>query len=250
MLFAVAGFGALVGAVLGLVGAGGAIIAVPALVTVLGIPVAHAMTTSLVMAATSSIAAVLPRLRRDVHWPLAAVVAAVGVPSAFAGTAVNGLLPQPVLLIAFAVLMVAAAILLLRPRIEQPDGGARPRRWVLRGIAVGLVVGFLTGLLGVGGGFVIVPALLLLLRLSMPMAIGTSLVITIANSAAGVLAHASAGAVGWETTVAFAAPAFVASLVTARFATRLSADALRISFAVVVLLVAVLTLTQGIIALL
>lgn len=249
MLFAVAGFGALVGAVLGLVGAGGAIIAVPALVTVLGIPVAHAMTTSLVMAATSSIAAVLPRLRRDVHWPLAAVVAAVGVPSAFAGTAVNGLLPQPVLLIAFAVLMVAAAILLLRPRIEQPDG-ARPRRWVLRGIAVGLVVGFLTGLLGVGGGFVIVPALLLLLRLSMPMAIGTSLVITIANSAAGVLAHASAGAVDWETTIAFAAPAFVASLVTARFATRLSADALRISFAVVVLLVAVLTLTQGIIALL
>jgi len=75
------GFGFLVGAVLGLVGAGGAIIAVPALVYVLGVPVSEAMSTSLVMAASSSVAAVVPRLRGGVDWRVAAAVGTAGIPA-------------------------------------------------------------------------------------------------------------------------------------------------------------------------
>ncbi|MFP3466893.1 sulfite exporter TauE/SafE family protein [Leifsonia sp. SIMBA_070] len=246
MLLAVAAFGLLVGAVLGLVGAGGAIIAVPALVYVVGVPVAEAMSTSLVMAASSSVAAVLPRLRHGINWRIATTVGVVGIPAAFLGTAVNAALPQPVVLLGFATLMIVAGIQMLRPRPSA--SGERPpgRGWVWRAVLVGLAVGLLTGLLGVGGGFVIVPALVLLLRMPIGAAIGTSLIITIVNSIAGVIAHAGVGSVDWQITVAFAAPAFLASLIAARFATRLSGRMLQVAFAVLVLAIALLTIVRTI----
>jgi hypothetical protein len=246
MLVGVIGFGLLVGAVLGLVGAGGAIIAVPALVYVLGVPVTEAMSTSLVMAASSSVAAVLPRLRHGIDWRIAVTVGVVGIPAAFAGTAVNAALPQHVVLLAFAALMIVAGIQMLRPRPDTDGSRRGGRGWVWRALLVGVAVGFLTGLLGVGGGFVIVPALVLLLQLPIGAAIGTSLVITIVNSIAGVVAHAGAGSIDWATTVAFAAPAFVASLIAARFATKISGRALQVAFALLVLAIAVLTIIRTI----
>ena len=238
------GFGLLVGAVLGLVGAGGAIIAVPALVYVLGVPVTEAMSTSLVMAASSSVAAVIPRLRGSVDWRVAAAVGTAGIPAAFAGTAVNQLLPQHVVLLAFALLMVVAGIQMLRPRPQVQELPERRPRWVFHAVLVGLGAGFLTGLLGVGGGFVIVPALVLLLYLPIGTAIGTSLLITIVNSIAGFMAHASSGSVNWTTTLAFAIPAFIASLVAARFATKITGRALQRTFAVLVLVVAAITIVR------
>ena len=90
----------------------------------------------------------------------------------------------------------------------------------------------------------IVPALVLLLNLPIAAAIGTSLVITIVNSIAGVAAHAGSGFVDWPLTIAFAAPAFAASLVAARFAARISGKALQRVFAVLVLAIAVLTIVR------
>lgn len=246
MLIGVAAFGLLVGAVLGLVGAGGAIIAVPALVYVLGVPVTEAMSTSLVMAASSSVAAVLPRLKHGINWRIAVTVGVVGIPAAFVGTAVNAALPQHVVLLAFAALMIAAGIQMLRPRPEATHDQLSGRGWIWRALLVGVGVGFLTGLLGVGGGFVIVPALVLLLGLPISAAIGTSLIITIVNSIAGVAAHAGTGSVDWQITIAFAAPAFVASLIAARFATGISGRTLQIAFAVLVLAIAVLTIIRTI----
>ena len=107
-----------------------------------------------------------------------------------------------------------------------------------------LVAGFLTGLLGVGGGFVIVLALVLLLCIPIGTAIGTSLLITIVNSIAGFLAHASSGSITWTTTLAFAIPAFVASIVAAHFATRITGRALQRTFAVHVLVVAAITIVR------
>uniref|UniRef100_UPI003570C602 sulfite exporter TauE/SafE family protein n=1 Tax=Curtobacterium ammoniigenes TaxID=395387 RepID=UPI003570C602 len=214
----------------------------------LAVPVSEAMSTSLVMAASSSVAAVLPRLRHGIDWRIALAVGAAGIPAAFVGTAVNSMLPQRIILLAFGLLMIAAAIQMLRPRPDTRGHAERHRLWIVRAVGVGLGVGFLTGLLGVGGGFVIVPALVLLLAMPITAAIGTSLIITAANSISGVIAHAGAGVVHWGLTLAFAVPAVLASLVAARFATRISGKTLQIAFAVVVLVVAVITIVRTLLA--
>ncbi|MET3141320.1 UNVERIFIED_ORG: putative membrane protein YfcA [Arthrobacter sp. UYEF2] len=99
-------------------------------------------------------------------------------------------------------------------------------------------MGFLTGLLGVGGGFLITPALTLFLGLRMKQAVGTSLAIIVVNSAAGFSAHAAGFTVNWPTVLAFAVPAILGSLAAARFARRLKDSHIRISFAVLIFIVA------------
>jgi uncharacterized membrane protein YfcA len=113
-----------------------------------------------------------------------------------------------------------------------------------------LGVGLLTGLLGVGGGFVIVPVLTLLLRMPMKRAIGTSLVIIVINSLAAAIAHFSIGGLDIPLTLAFTIPAMITSLVAARFAARLPARALQISFAILVLCIAAVTVTTTVVHLL
>ncbi|MGO2005101.1 TSUP family transporter, partial [Arthrobacter rhombi] len=103
-------FGLIVGGLLGLVGGGGSILAVPALVYGVGMPLSAAIPSSLVVVGASSTMAVLPRIRRDVDWRLALIIGATGGATAFAGTAVNQLLDQQVLLIVFAAIMVLAGI--------------------------------------------------------------------------------------------------------------------------------------------
>ncbi|WP_454132305.1 sulfite exporter TauE/SafE family protein [Microbacterium lacticum] len=242
MIFVVIALGLIVGAILGLVGAGGGIIAVPALVGIVGVPVADAMATSLVMAVASASTAVLPRLRGGIDWPVAAAVGLAGVPAALAGTALNTLLPQPALMITFGLLMVAAGIRMLLPLAARDENPERHRWWLVRAALIGLGVGLLTGLLGVGGGFVIVPALTLLLRMPMKRAIGTSLVIIVINSLAAAIAHFGVGGLDVPLTLAFTIPAMVASLVAARFAVRLPGRALQLGFAILVLCIAVVTM--------
>ncbi|WEF21369.1 MULTISPECIES: sulfite exporter TauE/SafE family protein [Microbacterium] len=249
MIFLVIALGVVVGAVMGLVGAGGGIISVPALVGLVGVPVADAMTASLVMAIASASTAVVPRLRGGVDWPVAAAVSAAGIPAALVGTAVNALLPQSLLLIGFGALMLVAGVRMLRPIPDNASQGERQPRWLIHAILIGLGVGMLTGLLGVGGGFVIVPALALLLHLPMKLAIGTSLVVTVANSLAGAAAHASIGGIDVPLTVAFTIPAMIASLLGARLAAKLPGKGLQIGFAVLVLVIAVVTLVTTIIPL-
>jgi uncharacterized membrane protein YfcA len=250
VIIVVVALGLIVGAILGLVGAGGGIIAVPALVGIVGVPVADAMATSLVMTVASASTAVLPRLRGGIDWPVAAAVGLAGIPAALAGTALNTLLPQSALLIAFGLLMVAAGIRMLRPLDAPTDNPERHRWWLLRATLIGLGVGLLTGLLGVGGGFVIVPVLTLLLRMPMKRAIGTSLVIIVINSLAAAIAHFSIGGLDIPLTLAFTIPAMITSLVAARFAARLPARALQISFAILVLCIAAVTVTTTVVHLL
>lgn len=235
--------GLLVGAILGLVGAGGSIIAVPALVYGTGLSPREAIPASLIIVGLSSIVAVLPRLRRGVDWTSAATVGAAGIPAAWLGAAVGRLLDADALLLAFAVLMVAAGVRML-------VGGRRPvapRRpallgiRIVRGIAVGLGVGLLTGMLGIGGGFIIIPALTLLLGLGMATAVGTSLVIIVVNALAGLSATAGSLGDNWPVVAVFAAAAIIASFVAARFAGRLPDNLVKTVFAILILLVAAFT---------
>lgn len=236
---------------LGLLGGGGSILAVPALVYGSGLPLAAAVPTSLLVVGLSSITAVLPRLRQ-VQWRLAAVIGGAGALAAFAGAAVNRLLNPRVVLIGFAVLMIAAGIRMLRDNHDEqggacalPTGGVNWRRCLPRSIPVGLAVGFLTGLFGVGGGFLIIPALVLTLGLPMTTAAPTSLAIVVLNSAFGFLAHAGDAAVDDRLAAVFAGTAIAGSLAAARIAARLPAARLRRCFAYLVLATAVFVIAQA-----
>ncbi|MDD7942687.1 sulfite exporter TauE/SafE family protein [Actinomycetospora lutea] len=241
-------FGAVIGALLGLVGGGGGILAVPALVYGLGFPFTAAVPASLIVIGLASAVAVAPRARREVNWRLATIVGAAGIPTALLGGVVNHRLDQAVLLLIFAGIMILAAARMLRSTDETggvcdlPDGGVAWRRCLPRAIITGLVVGFLTGLLGVGGGFLLVPALIIALGLRTPIAVATSLAIIVINSAAGLVPYLASGhvAVGmnWPVIAVFALAAIVVSLPAGRLARRIPAAVLRRGFAVLVLLVA------------
>ena len=237
--------GLVIGLVLGLLGAGGSILAVPALVYAAGQPLASAIPTSLVVVGVSAAAAAIPRLRAGtVRWPVALVFGAAGVPAAFAGAALGRLMPPRFLLLGFAVLMAAVAIAMLR---EPADGGQAACRtsggrvnWracLPKALAAGAVVGVLTGFFGVGGGFLIVPALTVLLGLDAAEAVATSLVIIVLNSAAGLAAHAGAP-LDWTTTAIFGGAAILTALAGGRLAHRLPADTIRRGFAYLVLVIA------------
>lgn len=237
------GLGLLVGVVLGVVGGGGSIIAVPALVYGVGLSPAQAIPTSLLVVGVSSLAALLPRIRGGLNWPVIALVGIAGIPAAWAGAALGTLLDPDVLMLVFAVIMVLAGIRMLSsPRESEGScstGASRSfRSCAPKAVGVGLLVGFLTGLLGVGGGFLITPALTMFLGLRMKQAVGTSLAIIVINSAAGFSAHATGYTVDWATTLAFAIPAIAGSFIAARLARRLRDKHIRISFAVLIFAVA------------
>ena len=172
-----------------------------------------------------------------------ALVGAAGIPAAWAGAAVGKLLDPNILMLAFAVIMVAAGIrMLMKTRETEGSCSTGPHRafrsCAPKAVGVGLLVGFLTGLLGVGGGFLITPALTIFLGLRMKQAVGTSLAIIVINSAAGFSAHAAGYTIDWATTLAFAVPAILGSVLAARFARRLKDKHIRISFAVLIFAVA------------
>lgn len=234
--------GAATGVALGLVGGGGSILAVPALVYGLGMPVAQAVPTSLLIVAATAAAGVIPRLHRgEVRWRVAGVFGAAGIGAAFAGATVNQLVPERALLGTFAALMVVvgATLLLGRPEprgaCEVPGGRIDWRACLPKTLVVGAFVGFLTGLLGVGGGFLVVPALAWLLGLPVPVAIPTSLVILGLNSLAGLAAHLDRLQLDLSVGGVFLAAAALAALIAGRLAGRLPERVLRSGFAALVL---------------
>jgi uncharacterized membrane protein YfcA len=253
-VLAAIGFGLLIGAALGLLGGGGSIFAVPALVYGVGESVQHAVTASLFVVGLSSGIAAVPRARAgQIRWLVAAVFGVAGAGTAFAGTAVNHLLSPRVLLIAFAALMIAVAVRMLWGAVEPrggctaADGKVNWRGCLPKVIAAGAVVGFLTGLFGVGGGFIIVPTIALLLGLEMRLAIGTSLVVIVITSAAGLVAHLQRTSVDWRIALPFAAAAVAAALVAGRFGSRVDSDRLRRWFAWLIMAVAVFVAIEAVV---
>lgn len=237
--------GAVIGVLLGVLGGGGSILAVPALVYVLGVPVGQAIPMSLIVIAAASAVGALPKIRAgQVQWRLAGVFAAAGIPATFVGSAIGRHLPESVLLLGFAAVMVVAGVRMMKDNAETGtackvgDSGINWRRCAPRSIPVGFAVGLLTGLFGVGGGFLIVPALVLLLGVQMPIAIGTSLLIIVANAGAGVLAHVSQDSIDWAATTAFVTTAVAGSLIAGQIGTRLDTRRIQHWFAYLVFTVA------------
>jgi uncharacterized membrane protein YfcA len=243
--------GALIGVLLGLLGGGGSILAVPALVYGIGFGIEEAIPVSLIVVGAASAVGVLPKIRANqVRWRMAGIFAAAGIPATVAGSAISRHLPQAVLLTGFAVIMVAAGIRMLSEQgatgtaCKIDAGQVNWRRCVPRSIGAGLLVGLLTGLFGVGGGFLIIPALVMMLGVEMSTAIGTSLLIIIANSAAGIVSHLQAISVDWGITAAFVAAAMAASLIAGHIGTKIDTFRLRRWFAYLVFAIAAYVLVD------
>ena len=245
--------GAVIGVLLGLLGGGGSILAVPALVYILGLGIGQAIPMSLIVIGVASIFGAVPKvLAHQVQWRLAAIFAAVGIPATFLGTAIGRHLPEAVLLTGFALVMVMAGIRMLQDNGDTGtactvgDAGINWRRCAPRSIPAGFLVGLLTGLFGVGGGFLIIPVLVLMLGVEMPIAIGTSLLIIVANSAAGVVSHLGAPGIDWPITTAFVGTAIVGSLIAGHIGTKLDFHRLQRWFAYLVFAVAAYVLVDTI----
>lgn len=245
MLIAVV-FGLIVGALLGLLGAGGSILTIPALVYGVGMPLHSAIPTSLLVVALSAAAGLIARWRSNViRWPVALVFAVASVPAAFAGTALGRLVPDRWLLVAFAGLMVTVAVRMLTSTTETggacrtSSGAVNWRSCLPKALAAGAVVGVLTGVFGVGGGFIIVPALTMLLGLTATEAVATSLVVITVTALAGLGAHVAAMPdLNYPITIAFAGAAMIAAAVAGRFGHRIPAPTIRRVFAYLILVVA------------
>ncbi len=240
------GLGLLIGLVVGALGGGGSVLTVPALVFALGLTAQAATTASLVIVGiTSGVASVAHARSGGTRWREGGLLAAVGVPASLVGTWLNQLVDEDVLLLCFsAIMLVAAAGMLLRraPEVAAGEGDVIPdgdagRRWLRLALA-GSGIGFLTGFLGVGGGFIIVPALVLALHFPIAVAVGTSLMVIALNAAVALLARAGTGGFAWDVIVPFTAAAVAASFVGKRAADRLPAHRLTQGFAVLLVLVA------------
>jgi uncharacterized membrane protein YfcA len=274
--------GLVIGLSLGALGGGGSILTVPALVYVVGQDARAATTSSLFIVGISALIGALGHTRSGrVRWGVGLVFGVTGIAASFAGTAVNRLVDPNVLLLAFAgLVLVAAAGMFAKSRASaparsdrslvstsgsagdapaaapDPGGDTRlPARRLDLGragkvLGAGLVVGFLTGFFGVGGGFVIVPALTLALGLAMPEAVATSLVVIAINSGAALLARAGTAHFDWAVIVPFTLAAIAGSLTGKKVADRLSARALTRAFAVLLVAVAIYTATSSIVGLL
>ncbi len=268
--------GFLIGLSLGALGGGGSILAVPVLVYVAGESPQAATTTSLIIVGLASLVGMTEHLRAGrVRVREGLLFGIAGVGGSFAGSALNRNLDPDVLLLAFSGLIIIAAWRMVtgcpsctrvgEQKAEQeaaPGVAAGGRRTTLvdAGVALdpltvakyvgaGTVVGFFTGLFGVGGGFVIVPALTLLLAFPMPQAVGTSLLIISINCAWALVARAGHAEIDWSVTVPFAVSALAGVVAGTRVADRLPAQTMLRWFAGLLVAVAVYTATKSLLAL-
>jgi uncharacterized protein len=240
-------FGIAIGLSLGMIGGGGSILAVPVLVYILGEPVREATTVSLAIVGTTALAGVLARWRSAcVEWRVAIPFGLSGAVGTLAGTALNRRAGSSSILFLFALVMLAAAGAMLRRRSPPGDQATGPAPASLgRLLPAGLAVGVLTGFFGVGGGFVIVPALVLLIGLPLRRAVGTSLAAIAIISAAAFAAHIGSGAVDWTTAAGFTAAAVAGAVIGTRVADRVPTARLNELFAGLVVLVAVFLLAKN-----
>ncbi|HSK71607.1 MAG TPA: sulfite exporter TauE/SafE family protein [Pyrinomonadaceae bacterium] len=236
-----------IGLSLGLIGGGGSIITVPVLVYTLNVEAHEAVGMSLaVVGATSLVGAFLHWRRGSFQLKTGLLFGAAGIFGALAGSPLTHLLSPAELLLTFAGLMLVVAILMLRKKpvveIENVSGNL-PNLW--KALAAGFGVGVLTGFLGVGGGFLIVPALIMFGGLSMKESIGTSLLVIFLNCVAGLAGHASQSHFDWSLTGLVTILAVSGTIAGALLSHRLAAQRLQKVFSVFVFAVALFLIAKN-----
>ncbi len=246
-----------IGVAVGLLGGGGSILTTPLLVYVVGFDAKQAITASLFVVAVTSVFGLIQHAREGrVQWRTGLLFGAAGMVGAFIGGQIGSHLPGALLLAAFSVMMGVTAVAMIRGR-KQVKAGHHQGLPLFRILLDGFVVGFVTGLVGAGGGFLVVPALALLGGLPMPIAVATSLLVVAMKSFAGFAGYAfqfgvngqlvsvnPETEVNWTITLIVTAAAIVGALVGSRIVGRIHPDKLRKGFGWFVLVMAVFILSQ------
>jgi uncharacterized membrane protein YfcA len=198
------GSGGLIGLVLGLIGGGGSILAVPLLVYAVGIQSPHVAigTAAFAVAVNAAAGLALHARRARVRWPCALVFSVAGVGGALAGAALGKAVDGQKLLALFGLVMILVGVFMLRPKAEQSS----PSPWLSRENArhllprlavLGAAVGLMSGFFGIGGGFLIVPALMLAAGMDLKEATGASLIAVLAFGLSSATSYAWSGLVDW-----------------------------------------------------
>jgi uncharacterized membrane protein YfcA len=247
-----------IGIAVGLLGGGGSILTTPLLVYVLDFDPKLAIATSLLVVAITSAFGLLYHARaKRVRWKTGLIFGAASMVGAFGGGQVGSKLPGALLLTAFAVMMGATAIAMLRGR-KEVAAKAHKGMPIFRILIDGAVVGFVTGLVGAGGGFLVVPALVLLGGLPMQVAVGTSLLVVMMKSFAGFAGYVVTFGgssfiswnpqiqIPWDITAIITVAAVLGSLVGAAVAGKIHPDKLRKGFGWFVFVMAIFILVQEI----
>jgi uncharacterized membrane protein YfcA len=243
--------GLLVGFSLGLVGGGGSILAVPLMVYVVGVPEPHVAIGTSAIAVAANAAVNLSNHARGgtVVWSCALVFAAAGIIGAFGGSLLGKMVDGQKLLALFALVMMVIAALMLktRSRIGLPDVKINMSNMPAI-VALGLATGTMSGFFGIGGGFLIVPALMLATGMPIMNAVSSSLVAVTAFGMTTAASYAWSGLVWWGLAALFVAGGVAGGIVGTRSARHLSErrGALNIVFAVVIIAVALYMLARNI----
>ena len=223
------------GVVLGLLGGGGSILTVPILVYALGIEAHAAISLGLILVGGMAlIGAFLHQEAAPVAWKQGLLFVCFGAPLNLLGADLSRHFSSAALLLLFGVLMGISGTAMLYKRSEQQNSTARRSIWPL--VIAGGTVGFLAGFLGVGGGFLIVPSLVLFLQISIKSATGTALLIIAANSTLALFGHRHSFKVDWTLLFELLVPALLATYLGVKLTEKLSAQQLRGVFAVFVIL--------------
>ena len=236
--------GAVIGLALGALGGGGSVLAVPALIYLLGFSPVGATTASLVIVTLTSVTALVAHARdANVRWRTGLLFAAAGFGPAMLGGALAGRVPAGVLTAGFAMVAGAAALRMLRSRPAAEDAlTVRPGRAAGAGAGLGAV----TGVLGVGGGFLAVPALVGVLGMRMRNAVGTSLLVITVNSLAALAMRAgTVEGLDWAVVGPFVGAAILGAWDGKRLAVKISGHTLQRIFALALLAVAAFMLIDA-----
>jgi uncharacterized protein len=278
--------GFLIGLSLGALGGGGSILAVPALVYAAGQDPKSATTTSLVLVTVTALIGIIPHWRAGrVRVAAGAVFGLAGVGGSLLGSAWNEAVDPDVLLLAFSILMMVAAYAMWRrlsgrahtggdasgtdtgPAVRsvgaasaadagapaQPEATPEIRfdlATAVKVVVAGSFVGILTGFFGVGGGFVIVPALVLALGFTMPEAVGTSLLVIAVNSTVALMSRLPSGSVEWGVVIPFTIASLVGVFIGSRLASTRDPSFLQKWFVILLVVVAMYTAASSVLALL
>ncbi len=249
------GLAIIIGLLLGLLGGGGSILTVPMLVYLLHVEPKVAIVTSFVVVGVSSLMALISHARRgSVCWKSGMFFGLAGMLGAVGGGRLAGHFSADLLMALFGLVSLTTGFLMLRAKPAETESAGHgqalricPLRVpFIRVLFDGFFVGGLTGMVGVGGGFLIVPALTLLVGLPMQGAVGTSLLIIAMNALAGLAGYSQHVGLDWQLTGLVTAGAILGSAVGAWLSGYIKPAALRKAFGIMVILVAVYVLSQSV----
>lgn len=231
-------YGAAIGAALGITGTGGSILTVPALVYLVGEDVHTAIGTSLAIVGGIAIEGAFQQ-RKNVQWKSGILLGLCGLAGSIPGSLLSPYFSSATLLLIFSGIMIIASISMLRSHGTDAPREANAPLWVV--FLAGLSVGFLSGFIGVGGGFLIVPAMVFAFGCSMQAAIATSLLVIAFNSFFGLATRFATASIDWAVVGAFVIGGLGANILASKLVHRLDQRRLKRIFAIFILIVGIFT---------